>query len=213
MTGGHHGHSCSHEHHDHDHDHGDDAGGEAWALFEQVNTNALVCLNEAQPNSLKNVLRPWNKRSDPSLPTLKSDADEQLLMCIPFVSPVKIKSICVIGAGDVENPSHMKAFINDATLDFSSVERKKPIQEWDLTERNVDGTIEYPTKYTKFQNVSKLWLFVSSNFGADFTEIRYIGLKGEYTKYRREAVNTVYESRPVKASEDVKNINAPRMGM
>ncbi|CAN8066305.1 unnamed protein product [Agarophyton chilense] len=211
MDGGRGGHTCSHAHHDHDHE--DEAGGEAWELFKQVDTNALICLNEAQPDSLKHVLRPWYKRCDTTLPTLKSDADDQLLMCIPFISPVKIKSICIIGAGDIENPSHMKAYLNDEVLDFSSVEGKRPIQEWDLTERNVDGVIEYPTKYTKFQNVTKLWLFVSDNFGADFTEIRYIGLKGEYTKYKREAVNTVYESRPLKASEDVKSMNTPRMGM
>ncbi|PXF47586.1 PITH domain-containing protein 1 [Gracilariopsis chorda] len=212
MADGRHGHTCSHAHHDHDHD--EDGGGEAWALFEQVNTEALICLNEADPDSLKHVLRPWYKRCDPSLPTLKSDADEQLLMCIPFVSPVKIKSICIIGAGGGVSPSHMKAYINDEVLDFSSVASKRPIQEWDLIENNIDGMVDYPTKYTRFQNVSKLWLFVDTNFGADLTEIMYIGLKGEYTKYKREAVNTVYESRPLKASEDVKNTsNMPSMGM
>lgn len=205
------GHSCSHAHHDHDHE--DDTGGEAWSLYEQVNTDALICLNEAEPNSLKHVLRPWHKRCDSSLPILRSDADEQLLMCIPFISPVKIKSICIIGAGDVVNPAKMSAFINVETLDFDNAESMRPVQAWDLTERNVEGRIEYPTKYTKFQNVSKLWLFISHNFGGEVTEVMYLGLKGEFTKYKREAVHTVYESRPMKASEDVKNMQTPKMGM
>ncbi len=63
------------------------------------------------------------------------------------------------------------------------------------------------------QNVSKLWLFVPSNFGGDITKIMYIGFKGEFTKYRREAVQAVYESRPLKAAKDVRNTKAPRMGM
>lgn len=205
------GHSCGHEHHDHAHE--GDEGGEAWALYERINTGALICLNEVEENSLRHVLRPWHARCDMSLPTLRSDADEQLLMCIPFTSPVKIKSICVIGAGDIENPSHMKAFINVENLDFSSATSMRAVQAWDLVERNVEGHVEYPTKFTKFQNVSKLWLFVTSNFGAEFTHIRYIGLKGEFTKYRREAVHTVYESRPLAAAKDVTTDVGQRMGM
>lgn len=206
-----HGHSCSHEHHDHDHD--DDAGGEAWSLYEQINTNALICLNETPPDSLKNILRPWHKRCDPSLPTLKSDVDEQLLLCIPFTNPVKIKSICIIGAGDIENPKTMSAFVNNEAMDFSSAESARPVQEWDLVERNVEGRVEYPTKYARFQNVSKLWLYIKDNFGGEITDIRYLGLKGDFTKHKREAVITVYESRPMKAAEHVKNVQMQGYGM
>lgn len=206
-----HGHGCSHEHHDHAHE--DDSGGEAWSLYEQVDMNALQCLNESVPDSLRHVLRPWHKRCDPSLPQLVSDADEQLLLCIPFVSPVKIKSLCVIGPGDVENPAKISAFLNVEVMDFSTAEAMRPVQTWELVERNVDGAVEYPTKYTKFQNVSKLWLFVQDNFGGDVTKIMYIGLKGEFTKYRREAVHTVYESRPLKAPKDVTSNHMQGMGM
>lgn len=52
--------------------------------------------------------------------------------------------------------------------------------------------------------MNKLWLFVSHNFGAESTSVMYIGFKGEYTKHRREAVETLYESRPVKAPADLK---------
>ncbi|CDF35918.1 unnamed protein product [Chondrus crispus] len=213
MSGHGHGHGggCSHEHHDHDH--GEDSGGEAWSLYEQIDTNALKCLNEAQPNSLKHVLRPWHQRCDASLPMLVSDADEQLLMCIPFTSPIKLKSICIIGGGDVENPAKMSAFINNETMDFGNAEQTTPVQTWELVERNVEGAVEYPTKYTKFQNVSKLWLFVSENFGAEVTRIMYIGLRGEFTKYKREAVHTVYESRPLKAAKDVMANHMQGMGM
>lgn len=42
-------------------------------------------------------------------------------------------------------------------------------------------------------------LYFPSNFGADCTEIRFIAFKGEYTERRREAVEAVYESRPMAA--------------
>lgn len=206
------GHSCSHSHHDHPHDDEEDAA-EAWSLYTQVDTNSTIALNEATPNSLPNVLRPWHQRCDPSLPILRSDADEQLLLKIPFISPVGIRSICVIGAGDAENPATMKAFINNEAMDFSTAESAKPVQVFELVERNPEGAVEYSTKYTKFQNVSTLWLFISRNFGADVTEIRYIGLKGVFSRYKREAVHTVYESRPMKAAEDVKNTQQNRFAM
>eukprot|EP00172_Hildenbrandia_rubra_P000670 Plantae.Rhodophyta-Hildenbrandia_rubra.ctg13669.p1 GENE.Plantae.Rhodophyta-Hildenbrandia_rubra.ctg13669~~Plantae.Rhodophyta-Hildenbrandia_rubra.ctg13669.p1 ORF type:complete len:236 (+),score=36.02 Plantae.Rhodophyta-Hildenbrandia_rubra.ctg13669:242-949(+) len=200
-----HGHSCSHEHgacdHGDGHGHGNgDLGSQAvqeWNLYQEVDTTRLQCLNEAEPDSLKRVLRPWEQRTDTSLPILSSDADQELLMCIPFTSPVKIRSICIIGAGDQENPAHVKAFINQESMDFSSAGSTNSVQEWDLVERNPQGEVEYPTKYTRFQNVSRLWLYVNQNFGADVTKIQYIGFKGTSTKYKRQAVEAKYEIRPL----------------
>jgi len=37
---------------------------------------------------------------------------------------------------------------------------------------------------------------MSASFGADETRIFYIGLKGEYTKLRREVVHAKYELKP-----------------
>lgn len=179
-------------------------GGEAWALYEKVDTARLVCLNEERRDSLKDVLRPWHERLNPSLPTLDSDTDEQLLMCIPFVASVKIKSICVIGGGDEENPARMSAFINREVMDFSTAENTRPVQEWQLSRHNIDGRVEYPTRISKFQNVNKLWLFIPKNFGAEKTSIVYIGLKGEFTRHRREVLPTLGEAKQVKTSEDVR---------
>lgn len=36
-----------------------------------------------------------------------------------------------------------------------------------------------------------------SNFGADVTEVRFVAFKGEFSERRRQAVEAVYESRPV----------------
>jgi PITH domain len=201
-----------HGHHDHDHDGEGDTGGEEWSLYARVDMGRVVCLNEAEPDSGPRVLRPWHDRLNTQLPVLSSDADEQLLLCIPFTAPVKIKSICVVGAGDRENPADMSAFVNVETLDFDAAEATEPTQKWELVEDNARGEVEYPTRFTRFQNVSKLWLFFSRNFGADQTRVMYIGLKGEYTLYKREAVRSVYESRPLAAPRKI-NEETNRMGI
>lgn len=205
-----HGHQCSAEC---DHSAELDVGGEEWSLFQRVEMERVICLNEAEPNSGPRVLRPWHARLDENLPKLESDADEQLLLCIPFLAPVKIKSICVIGGGDIQNPAEMRAFKNAEALDFSGAEGMTPVQSWELVESNPLGEIEYPTKYSKFQNVSTLWLFFPRNFGGETSLIQYIGLKGEYTLYKREAVEAVYESRPLAAPKKIGENSVGRMGM
>jgi hypothetical protein len=51
---------------------------------------------------------------------LESDADEQLILTIPFSCAVKIKSISVVGsaAETGSNPAEMRAFINRDDVDF-----------------------------------------------------------------------------------------------
>ncbi len=41
--------------------------------------------------------------------------------------------------------------------------------------------------------MNSLAFFFPSNFGADVTAVQYIGMQGEHTHFRREAVNTMYE--------------------
>lgn len=188
--------------HDHDHDHGEDVGGEEWSLYTQVDLPRSRVLNAAHPTTaLTAILRPYHARGDTTLPVVTSDADEQLLIFLSFVSPVKVKSICLIGgdgAGGAGNPAHLAAFVNPPEgFDFSSAEGAKPTQAWELVREAVAGGVEYPTRYTLFKNVTSLALFVDRNFGADATVVQYLGLKGEFTRYRREAVVTTYEARPL----------------
>ncbi|XP_050126518.1 uncharacterized protein LOC126603640 isoform X2 [Malus sylvestris] len=120
------------------------------------------------------------------------------LVCISFefTSDVKIKSISVVGGVDGTSPSKMRAFINKEGIDFSDAQGMQAIQEWDLVE-NFQGTLEYQTRYSKFQNVASITLHFPDSFGGDTTKIEYIGFKGEATKLKRDVVATiVYELRP-----------------
>ena len=67
------------------------------------------------------------------------------------------------------------------------------------------GVIEYPTRFSRFQNVNRLWLFFEDCHGADHTTISYIGLSGVGTEHKREAVQAVYESRAQLSDHTIKD--------
>jgi hypothetical protein len=58
-------------------------------------------------------------------------------------------------------------------------------------------------RVAKFNGVHSIDLYIPSNFGADCTEITFIGFKGEFTERRRQAVEAVYETRPVPSDHKV----------
>ena len=87
-------------------------------------------------------------------------------------------------------------FVNRDDVDFTNADDLPATQKWDLTEQYVDG-LEYGTKAAKFINVSSLTLYFPDNFGAELTTIYYIGFKGEFTSYKRQVVEAVYEARPI----------------
>lgn len=196
--------SCGHEHHDdheHDHDHDGPDRGSEFSLFRYVDIENVRCLNEETSGSCKYLFKPWDERLNESNPVL-SDADEQLILIVPFTGSMKLKSIAIYTGGmstDVGSaPEKMKAFVNRDDIDFDSVEDIKCTQEWELVNPLTDGVerevIEYRTKMTKFTGVRQLILFFPSNFsGGDVTRIDYIGFKGEFEEFKREPVVTLYE--------------------
>ncbi len=81
----HHGHD--HNGHDgHAHDHSDDITPALQSyLYRQIDFEQISTLNETVPGSGAAVVKKgWDKRMDPE-PDVISDADEQLLMFIPYV--------------------------------------------------------------------------------------------------------------------------------
>ncbi|KAL6070721.1 PITH domain-containing protein [Balamuthia mandrillaris] len=186
----HHGGACAHEH-----NHEPELErGEEYSLYKYIDTTGVRCLNEQEAGSIVQIFKPWDQRLQTE-DKVESDADEQLIIHIPFTASIKLKAICVIGGNNGQSPSKMKAWINRDDIDFANAEEVKPAQEWELHE-NMNGEIEYPTRITKFQNVTSLTLFFSENFGADTTILYYVGLKGDYQKLSRQPVNVVYEASP-----------------
>lgn len=73
-----------HDRHDHEHDHSDDiTPALQHSLYEQVNFDEIVTLNEDRRDAGKAVVKKtWAERMTTE-PELASDVDEQLLMTVP----------------------------------------------------------------------------------------------------------------------------------
>ena len=80
------GHGHSHGHGGCDHGEAGKVGeeqGVAYSLYQKIDMNNLTCLNEELENSGKTVFTPWETRLDREK-FVQSDADEELLINIPF---------------------------------------------------------------------------------------------------------------------------------
>lgn len=100
-----------------------------------------------------------------------------------------------MGGGDdgSQHPNHLSCFVNQEVFDFNAISAVHPAQQFNLPV-NSDGMVELTTVIHPFTNVTSIAFYFPSNHGGgDITLIRYIGMQGEHTHYRREAVNAVYE--------------------
>ncbi|KAI5676695.1 hypothetical protein M9H77_07645 [Catharanthus roseus] len=144
-------------------------------LLDFVDWSSVECLNQSTTHSLPNALK-QGYREDEGL-VLESDADEQLLMYIPFNQVVKLHSIVVKGPED-EGPKTVKLFSNKEHMGFSNVNDFPPSDTAVLTEDNLKGR-PVILKYVKFQNVRSLTIFIEDNqSGSEVTKVQKIVLYG-----------------------------------
>jgi len=199
--------------HGHSHNHGSGGCGHGaagqlgeefgiqYSLYQRIDLSNLECLNETEEDSAKHIFIPWENRLQKEK-CVESDADEELLINIPFTGNVKLKGIIIIGGEEDTHPDEVRLFKNRPKMTFDDASAE-PDQKFSLV-RDTDGTVEYKTKIVKFSSVHHLTLHFPSNFGDDKTKIYYIGLSGEWTKSDRVGVvHTVYETMP--GIEDHKN--------
>ncbi|MCJ1243408.1 hypothetical protein MMC30_000605 [Trapelia coarctata] len=196
----------SHSHsHDHDHDHAghghDDHGAHDHSddiepalqslLWKQIEFEKIITLNESETDAgVKVVEKTWPQRMNPD-PVLTSDADEQLLMTVPFAGTVKLHSILIRSSDSDSAPKTLKIFVNRNDLDFGAASDLTPTQV--LTLSRTSEIQDLPVKRAFFGNTYSLTLFFEDNYGADASEIFYLGFKGDFTRLNREPVEVLYE--------------------
>ncbi|KAI0049010.1 DUF1000-domain-containing protein [Auriscalpium vulgare] len=174
--------------HDHDHDHADE-GGPQDNLYIHIDRQNVVALNALGEGH--EVIKPWHQRLDEQV-YLESDADDQLILRIPFTGSVKLRSLLLkAGPGD-QTPAKVTLFANADNLDFSDTTEKEPTQEFVVAQGREVG--EYALKPAKFPNVSSVTLFIPASQGADITRIYYVGFVGVWSERKENPVITVYES-------------------
>ncbi len=143
------------------------------SLAEHVSVAQVECLNEDNAYSVRNLF------SEDGSEFLRSDCDPQLLISIPFNSPVKLNGVCFRfrdGIDPESIPSEIRLFSNRVSLDFSDAESLPPLQT--LHKEDIGNGKTVPLKFVLFQNVFSVQLFVVDNCGATATEIGSIEFFG-----------------------------------
>ncbi len=175
------------------HSHDPEYPEDNWNLYSMLDT-ATTALNVTNREDAIGIFKP-NVLKLSSEPMLISDADSQIIIVARFTSPVHVRRLLIIGGGENpdNHPSQVKCFVNHEGIDFINVEDITPAQTFNLPV-NLAGTVELTTAVAPFTNVTVLTFFFPSNHGElEETTIQYIGMQGEHTHYRREAVDATYE--------------------
>ncbi|OSC98511.1 DUF1000-domain-containing protein [Trametes coccinea BRFM310] len=191
---------CGDESHDHDHDHGlPEEIGHRDNLYARVDRANVVALNAEDPEKGPGIIKPWDQRLDEET-YVESDADDQLIIRVPFTGAVKLRALLLkAGPGD-QTPAKVALFPNVENLDFSDIADMKPVQEFTIPQGRDVG--EYHVMPAKFPNVTSITLFFPASQGADTTRIYYIGFLGQWSERKFEPVVAVYESKPNLADHD-----------
>ncbi|KAF2268701.1 DUF1000-domain-containing protein [Lojkania enalia] len=195
----HHDHCHDEEHaeaHDHVHDHSDDITPALQnLLYEQIDFSKLHTLNEEDSNSGRKICqKTWAQRMEVE-PELKSSADEQLLMIVPFTGQVRLHSILIRTSPDPSAPKTLKVFVNADSIDFETASDKEPTQTLELSQTS--EIQELPVKRAYFNTTRSLALFFEDNWSGgdeDVTRISYLAFKGDFMKLNKEPVSVLYEA-------------------
>ncbi|QRV75359.1 PITH domain-containing protein [Ceratobasidium sp. AG-Ba] len=168
-----HGQDCGHEHHehgdDHDHDHDHSSSGpppnNLYARIDRQNVAALNAEEGADPCT---PLKAWHERLDETK-WLESDADDQLILRIPFTGSVKLRALLLKTGPGEQTPEKVSLFPNADELDFSDASDREPAQSFDIAQSRDVG--EYTVKPAKFSNCRSITLFFPAAQGADTLRI------------------------------------------
>ncbi|KAK6844612.1 PITH domain-containing protein [Apiospora arundinis] len=213
-------HHC-HDEHDHsghghgdEHDHSDDiTPALQHSLYQHINFDGVNTLNEETSGSGKEVLKKtWAERLDPE-PEVASDADEQLIVQVPFTGQVKLHSILLRSSPADDAPRTLKLFINRDDVDFDAASELQPTQTLELSQTS--DVQELPVKRALFGKVTRLTLFFEDNFGdgdEDVTRFSYLGFKGEWMALGRAPSQILYEAAPNPNDHALKGTSANVMG-
>jgi len=198
-----------------------------WNLYSMLDATLTKALNVTRPDDTIGLFKPFVRRLLPA-PVLISDADEEIIVNARFTSPVHIRKIMVVGGGEseaesaaaaattgVHHPNKLKCYVNHENIDFTSIEATRCAQEFDLP-INASGTVELLVNVSAFTNVTMLTFYFPSNHGQEAnTILKYIGMQGEHTHYRREAVDATYEvlcnGQDIQQPEDAKGAHASHL--
>jgi len=135
------------------------------SLLEFVDSQQLNCLNESSNYGIKALLS-TKARNTSTDKYLLSDADEQLLINIAFNQIVKVRSLVFHTSDPSAGPNKVKLIANNRNLSFEDFEDDSTVaQTLTVTEEDLRESKKINVRFVRFQNVTTLSIFVSSNHG------------------------------------------------
>jgi hypothetical protein len=145
-------------------------------ITDQVDTAKVRCLNEDTNFPVANIFA-----ADDSF-LLKSDSDEQLLIHLPMKQTVKLWSMNMVAPAGEERPVSIKLYVNKPNMNFQDVDDAKPTQSLELAEEDLCMERHNLLKFTSFQRVDHLTVFIEDNDGGDVSALSKISFTGEPTE-------------------------------
>ncbi|EJU02435.1 DUF1000-domain-containing protein [Dacryopinax primogenitus] len=153
-------------------------------LFGAIDRDNVFGVNISVPEDAKEVIKPWHER-DSMIKYAESNVDDQLIIHVPFVEQVRIRSIFLKPARGDFSPQRLRVYLNrPAGIDFNDVDSLQPAQDIALLE-GAEGVTEYPVRVAAFANVNSCTLLFSDT-PTDVSRIYYIGFKGERRSPHRD---------------------------
>mmetsp|Transcript_6972 Transcript_6972/g.10989 ORF Transcript_6972/g.10989 Transcript_6972/m.10989 type:complete len:263 (-) Transcript_6972:205-993(-) len=144
------------------------------SILDLVDCSRAGCMNESASHPLSSIL--GNKPTQtPSSSFLESDADEQLLIVLPFKQTVKPRAVVLHAKIQESAPKTVKVFINMPNLEFQDAEDADPTVEF--TMEGETATFKLPA--AKCNCVSSMTIFVEDNHGADATVLHHLDIIGK----------------------------------
>ncbi|KZT60931.1 DUF1000-domain-containing protein [Calocera cornea HHB12733] len=165
-------------------------------LFSVIDRDNVFGVNISVPEDAKELIKPWHERES-TVKYAESNVDDQLIIHIPFVEQVRIRSIFLKPGtppipppppdGPAEQgaargelaPHRVRVYVNRPFgVDFGEVDDLKPQQDVSLLEGASEVT-EYPVRVAAFANVSSCTLLFSESQDGEQCRMYYVGFKGE----------------------------------
>ncbi|TDL22803.1 DUF1000-domain-containing protein [Rickenella mellea] len=163
-------------------------GSGATNLYSVIDRQSVHGLGLDVPESAKAVIKPWDERDDTAA-FAESIVDDQLVIHVPFVQSVRVRSILLkLGRGEV-TPTHLRVYTNHPHIvDFADADATAPQLNISLLEGQT-GVTEYPFRSAAFANVNSMSLHFGDSVGEEVSRVYYIGFKGETKDPQKESTS------------------------
>jgi hypothetical protein len=112
---------------------------------------------------------------------VRSDADEQLIVHVPFIEPVNISGVSIVTPDGETAPTEVQIYANNTTLDFDDAGEVPATAKFALGAAERTGE-QLKLEFVKFQRVHHLAFFFDNHQeDAEVTEVASIKIFGEST--------------------------------